>query len=613
MDGAFFVSRTELLAWLNSSFQLSLDKVEQCANGAVYCQIIDACHPGAVSMKRVNWMARDEHQCIPNYKVLQQAFSKVGIQRHIEVDKLVRGKYQDNLEMLQWIKNYFERTFQGASYNAAARRFTDNVPDWARPSEGSSVAPLRRPLPVSSGSVNALASKAPKHGRPVGGDGYQRNQAPNVALLQDAFHTSRKELSRPAARRVDFHMGATPSGMLDSGRSSAGYKEAAGDVTSLTLSTRTILEPSGKHEGTVFCFHGLGDDSRYWGPFFEAMRSVGLALAGLRVVGVDAPRRLVWGERMNAWFEYLTDRSGALEEDEINEAQLLETRRAIQALLQREVKALSEVWNDESPRVLLMGSSQGGSVACDAALTSPQKVAGIVMLRSLVLGSTAVQQVQKQVPLLAISGDVDDTFALALVKRSLGSIKQEVEHAVIKGLTHAASYNAEEILEVASFLSRLFGVDFENADALGQLRNFVAKQDAALKSWEDLSESEQMLAARLGIQTAAAWDEGTGKIWEASWEQLSFLQRQAAQGLGFTQESWNAKDSRIPQDPACDKSWVDLTEEERALALKLGVKSRNAWDNGTAPVWAKAWRKLSHAERKAAEQLGFDETSWNGT
>lgn len=260
-----------------------------------------------------------------------------------------------------------------------------------------------------------------------------------------------------------------------------------------------------------------------------------------------------------------------------------------------------------------MGSSQGGSVACDAALTSPQRVAGIVMLRSLVLGSTATQQVQKQVPLVATSGDIDDTFALPLVKRNLDSIKQEVEHVVIKGLTHAASYDAEEILAVARFLSRQFGLDLEIADALGHLRSFVAKQDAALKSWGDLSESELMLAARLGIQTAAAWDEGTGKIWEVNWEQLSFLQRQAAQGLGFTPESWNAKDSRISQDPACEKSWAELTEEERAWALKLGVKSRNAWDNGTAPVWAKAWRKLSHAERKAAEQLGFNETSWNGT
>ncbi|CAE7237716.1 MAPRE3 [Symbiodinium natans] len=141
-------------------------------------------------MKRVNWMARDEHQCIPNYKVLQQAFSKVGIQRHIEVDKLVRGKYQDNLEMLQWIKNYFERTFQGTSYDAAARRFTDNLPDWARPSEASN-QPLRRPL----SNVNALASKVPKHGRPGGGDGYQRSsQAPNFALLQEEHERIREEV-----------------------------------------------------------------------------------------------------------------------------------------------------------------------------------------------------------------------------------------------------------------------------------------------------------------------------------------------------------------------------------------------------------------------------------
>ncbi|CAE7180119.1 EB1C [Symbiodinium pilosum] len=189
MDGAFFVSRTELLSWLNSTFQLSLDKVEQCANGAVYCQIIDACHSGAVPMKKVNWMARDEHQCIPNYKVLQQAFSKVGIQRHIEVDKLVRGKYQDNLEMLQWIKNYFERTFQGTTYNAAARR-SDNLPDWARPSDGSS-QPLRRPL----SNANAVASKVPKHGRPGGGDGYQRSStAPNLALLQEEHERIREEV-----------------------------------------------------------------------------------------------------------------------------------------------------------------------------------------------------------------------------------------------------------------------------------------------------------------------------------------------------------------------------------------------------------------------------------
>mmetsp|Transcript_168397 Transcript_168397/g.541017 ORF Transcript_168397/g.541017 Transcript_168397/m.541017 type:complete len:285 (+) Transcript_168397:107-961(+) len=175
MDGGFFVSRSELLAWANNLLKLNLSKVEQCANGAVYCQVIDACHPGMVQMKKVNWSARDEHQCIPNFKVLQQTFDKVGIQRHIEVDKLVRGKYQDNLEMLQWIKTYHERTFQGGEYEPTSRRFADNLPEWARgaggeansrPSSsagtGSAAAPRRE---VSGGG------RSPPSSRPASGAG----------------------------------------------------------------------------------------------------------------------------------------------------------------------------------------------------------------------------------------------------------------------------------------------------------------------------------------------------------------------------------------------------------------------------------------------------------
>ena len=201
------------------------------------------------------------------------------------------------------------------------------------------------------------------------------------------------------------------------------------------------------------------------------------------------------------------------------------------------------------------------------------------------------------------------------MKRNLANIKQaaKVNHVIIEGLTHSSSYNAEEVLEVAKFLAQRFGLKFEARDALPRLRGFFAKQDAAMKSWEDLSESEQRLAARLGISTATAWDEGTAKVWELSWDQLSFLQRQAAQALGFTEANWGKDTQDSEKDPGCDKDWVNLTADEKALAAKLGVKSKNAWDNGTAPVWNKAWRKLSHAELKAAQQLGFNESSWNGT
>jgi RP/EB family microtubule-associated protein len=40
---------------------------------------------------------------------LQAAFNKNKIQRHVDVDKLIRAKYQDNLEFCQWLKAFFDQ------------------------------------------------------------------------------------------------------------------------------------------------------------------------------------------------------------------------------------------------------------------------------------------------------------------------------------------------------------------------------------------------------------------------------------------------------------------------------------------------------------------------
>ncbi len=75
-----------------------MQKVEQCATGAVYCQIIDSIYPGTVQMTKLKWNAKFDYEYVENYKVLQKAFAKNDIKRHIEVDKLIKAKYQDNLE-----------------------------------------------------------------------------------------------------------------------------------------------------------------------------------------------------------------------------------------------------------------------------------------------------------------------------------------------------------------------------------------------------------------------------------------------------------------------------------------------------------------------------------
>mmetsp|Transcript_15103 Transcript_15103/g.35374 ORF Transcript_15103/g.35374 Transcript_15103/m.35374 type:complete len:314 (+) Transcript_15103:64-1005(+) len=166
MEGAFFVSRSDLLQWVNGLLQVSLTKVEQCASGAIYCQILDACHPGTVAMRKVNWMAKSDHEFIPNYKVLQVAFDKNRIERHIDVDKLIRAKYQDNLEFLQWMKCYWER--EGAcrrDYEPLQSRDGKPVPPWARAVGGAMSSAGKenlRPGPASRGE-DASAIKKPGH------------------------------------------------------------------------------------------------------------------------------------------------------------------------------------------------------------------------------------------------------------------------------------------------------------------------------------------------------------------------------------------------------------------------------------------------------------------
>jgi RP/EB family microtubule-associated protein len=122
MSGCYFVGRAELLEWINELLGIQSDKVEDVANGAAFCQVIDAVHPGSVALGRVNFNALTEAEMVENYKILQDAFSKNGITQYLDVATLVKGKYMAALELFQWIHGYYEQLGGTPGYDGPGRR-----------------------------------------------------------------------------------------------------------------------------------------------------------------------------------------------------------------------------------------------------------------------------------------------------------------------------------------------------------------------------------------------------------------------------------------------------------------------------------------------------------
>lgn len=49
---------------------------------------MDAIYPGTFNLSKVKWNAKFDYEFVENYKVLQNAFDKNGIKKHIDVSTL---------------------------------------------------------------------------------------------------------------------------------------------------------------------------------------------------------------------------------------------------------------------------------------------------------------------------------------------------------------------------------------------------------------------------------------------------------------------------------------------------------------------------------------------
>lgn len=192
------LSRHDMLMWINESLQMNLTKIEMLCTGAAYCQFMDMLFPNSVPLKKVKFGAKLEHEYIHNFKLLQVSFKKMGVDKIIPVDKLVKGKFQDNFEFVQWFKKFFDANYDGKEYDPVEARQGQEQPTGGPapsalnkpPKKALSQAPQKPPVAkVAPKLVNAGARK-PGMG---GGDEERAELLNEVEMLKSTIQDMEKE------------------------------------------------------------------------------------------------------------------------------------------------------------------------------------------------------------------------------------------------------------------------------------------------------------------------------------------------------------------------------------------------------------------------------------
>jgi RP/EB family microtubule-associated protein len=131
--------------------------------GAVACQLTEYIYPGSIPMSKVNWEAKSDYEFVQNYKLLQAAFKKHQVQRYVDVEKLIRAKYQDNLEFCQWLKAFYDQS-------GVYREDYDPVEARSKGKGGAKVTQLlqknasqfnSKPLPTGAGARRSTTATRP--------------------------------------------------------------------------------------------------------------------------------------------------------------------------------------------------------------------------------------------------------------------------------------------------------------------------------------------------------------------------------------------------------------------------------------------------------------------
>ena len=203
------------------------------------------------------------------------------------------------------------------------------------------------------------------------------------------------------------------------------------------------IETGPNPAASVIWLHGLGADGHDFEPIVPE-----LALdKPVRFVFPHAPIRPVTinqGMRMRAWYDIFQFGGGPEDDAGV---------RASQKLVEELIK------KEKGRKIVLAGFSQGGAIVLQTALRHPERLAGVMALSTyLPLAGTVEKEAiaeNQSVPIFMAHGKFDDIIPIDRARRSKEVLEKLGYQVEWREYPMPHSVCAEEIRQIADFLSRV--------------------------------------------------------------------------------------------------------------------------------------------------------------
>ncbi|KAK1172809.1 acyl-protein thioesterase 1-like isoform X2 [Acipenser oxyrinchus oxyrinchus] len=212
-----------------------------------------------------------------------------------------------------------------------------------------------------------------------------------------------------------------------------------------------IIPAARKATAAVIFLHGLGDTGHSWAEMFAGIRT-----SHVKYICPHAPIMPVtlnMNMAMPSWFDII----GLSPDAEEDDSGIKQAAENIKALIDQEVKN-----GIPSHRIVLGGFSQGGALSLYTALTSQQRLAGVVALSCwLPLRSSfpqaAANSVNKEISILQCHGEADPLVPLVFGCLTVEKLKSIVSPANINfktypGMPHSSC--PQEMMDIKQFIEK---------------------------------------------------------------------------------------------------------------------------------------------------------------